>query len=266
MCLYAYGLRVVVESFSQERTIMLQGLYLATQGMTTLMQKQDQISNNLANVNTTGYKQSNLFVESLSRHLVDNEQEPFVNRQIKADGVYTDYSEGQLRKTGNPLDCAIKGSGFFSVMTPDNGVAYTRNGNFSMNADGFLVTANGSRVLGENGYIRFTGKEDIDIREKGQVYQGDEQLDRLRIADFKKPYALIKTGANNFKPEDPAEKLIPSPGFALQQGYLEKSNVDMIRNMVDMIASFRNFEADQKALSAQDQTLDKAVNQVGRVQ
>jgi flagellar basal-body rod protein FlgG len=197
--------------------------------------------------------------------MTDEELNPFVNREIQTDEVYTDYSEGTVRKTDNPLDCAIQGSGFFSVMTPQNGVAYTRNGNFSMDADGFLVTGDGSRVLGKNGYIRFRGNEDIRIHSDGAVYQGQELIDRLKIADFKKPYAMLKQGSNRFIPENPAEKVIASPGFSVKQGYLEQSNVNMIKNMVDMIATFRNFEADQRALSAQDQTLDKAVNQVGRI-
>jgi len=244
---------------------MIQGIHLAVQGMTPLMQKQDQIANNLANINTTGFKQSGLFMKAYQKYLADDQLQPFANREIKADEVYVDYREGPMKQTGAPLDLMIKGSGFFTVMTP-NGVRYTRNGNFSLDEDGFLVTGDGSRVMGTEGYIKFDElKYGIMVNERGDVFHGDENRGRLRIADFQKPYRLSREGNSCFRPMLPDNPEIESAGYAVKQGFLEASNVNVVKNMVEMISAFRTYEADQKALLAQDQTLDKAVNQVGRV-
>ncbi|MBD3319597.1 MAG: flagellar basal-body rod protein FlgF [Chitinivibrionales bacterium] len=245
---------------------MVQGLYLASQGMTALQQKQDQIANNLANINTTGFKQSGLFTKAYQKYLADDQLRPFANREVKADEVYVDYSEGKLIKTGDPFDCAIKGSGFFTIMTPA-GITYTRNGNFSVNRDGLLVTGDGSKVMGKNGYIRIDKElPAMRVTGQGEILQGNESKGTLRIADFKKPYRLIRQGKSGFVPQMPDNPVIESPGFLVQQGVLEGSNVNAIQNMARMIASFRNFEADQRAAHAQDETLGKAVNEVGRVQ
>ncbi|MBD3421724.1 MAG: flagellar basal-body rod protein FlgF [Chitinivibrionales bacterium] len=243
---------------------MIQGIYLATQGMTTLMQKQDQIANNLANVNTTGYKQSHLFAQTYNKFVKNDQREPFVNRQIKADQVAVDYSEGSLKKTGNPLDFAIKGSGFYTVMTP-HGMGFSRNGNFAMDAQGYLITKEGYKVMSTEGFINLEHNKDVRVTSDGYVMQGDERKARLRITDFRKPYRLLRQGNSIYRPQMPDNPAIASPGFAVKQGYLESSNVNLIRNMTEMIAAFRNFEADQKALHAQNETLDKAVNQVGRL-
>ena len=256
-----------IDSYARnERTLMIQGIYMASQGLTMLTQKQDQIANNLANVNTTGFKESGLFAKAFNKYLANDHQQPFANREIKADEVYVDYSEGPMRSTGNPLDVMIKGSGFFAAMTP-SGVGYTRNGNFSINAEGFLVTSDGYKVMSREGYVRLDkDSPQVSFTDKGEVMQGDETKGILRIVDFEKPYKLQRIGSSCFIPVSSEEsKIMQSPGFAVKQGYLEASNVNIIRNMVEMISAYRNMEADQKALTAQDDTLEKAVNSVGRL-
>lgn len=244
---------------------MIQGIYTASMGMTPLLQKQDQIANNLSNVNTTGFKQSGLFVKSFQKYLADDQLQPFVNCEIKADEVYIDYSEGAMKQTKNPLDLCIKGSGFFSVMTGDDGVQYTRNGNFSLNSEGFLVTSDGSKVLGTEGYIRVERNIPVTVSDRGEVLQDNMSIGFLKVVDFDKPYKMQRCGEGRFRPLLPENPERQSKGFVVRQGYLESSNVDMIKNMVQMIAASRNFEAEQKALHAQDETLDQAVNQVGKV-
>ncbi|MBN1130586.1 MAG: flagellar hook-basal body protein [Chitinispirillaceae bacterium] len=233
-------------------------------GMMPLLDKQDQIANNLANINSTGYKQSGLFLKSYQKYLANDLQQPNVNREIKADEVYIDYSEGAPRQTNGPLDVFIKGSGFLTVMTPE-GVQYTRNGNLSLDAEGFLVTSDGSKVMSKDGYISVEREYPIHINEKGELSQRGQIKAILKIVDFDKPYKLLRCGEGRFKPEQPVESERVSAGYVIKQGYLESSNVNVISNMVQMIAAYRNFEADQRALHAQDQTLDKAVNTVGRL-
>jgi flagellar basal-body rod protein FlgF len=243
---------------------MIQGIYTAAMGMTPLMQKQDQLANNLANINTTGFKQSGLFLKTYQKFLANDQQQPFVNQDIKADEVYIDYSQGTYKQTAQPLDVSIQGSGFFSVMTGD-GVQYTRNGNFSISTDGLLVTSDGSKVMGTDGFIRVDTDKLVSISSKGEVLQGNESKGVLKVVDFEKPYKMLRCGESRMRPELPDSKEVQSAGFVVKPGYLETSNVDIVRNMVQMISAYRNFEADQKALQAQDDTLDKAVNQVGRL-
>lgn len=243
---------------------MIQGIYTASMGMTPLMQKQDQIANNLANVNTTGFKQSNLFTKTYQKYLANDQHQPFANQEIKTDEVYIDYAEGPMKQTSSPLDFAVHGSGFFTVMTAD-GVQYTRNGNFSLNTEGLLVTSDGYRVMGNDGFIRVDRDLPVNVSDKGEITQGGQTKGFLKIVDFKKPYQMVRTGDSMIRPLLPENPEIPSDGFAIQQGYLEGSNVSIIKNMVAMISAYRNFESDQKALHAQDETLEKAVNQVGKI-
>jgi len=243
---------------------MIQGLYTATMGMMPMMDKQDQIANNLANVNTTGFKQSNLFTKTYQKYLANDQKQPFADLQIKTDEVYVDYSEGPMKQTKSQLDFAIHGSGFFTVMTAD-GVQYTRNGNFSVNTDGLLVTSDGSRVMTNDGYLRLDQNLPVTVTDKGEVTQEGQTRGFLKIVDFDKPYKMLRTGESRMRPSDPEAKERASAGYSVNQGYLEGSNVSLIKNMVEMISANRTFEADQKALRAQDETLEKAVNQVGRV-
>jgi|WetSurMetagenome_2_1015567.scaffolds.fasta_scaffold324336_1 flagellar basal-body rod protein FlgF len=244
---------------------MIQGIYLASQAMTPLMDKQDQIAHNLANTQTTGFKQSGLFMKTFQKFLSDDENRPFAQNEVKPDEVYIDYREGPMVKTDSDLDVCIKGSGFLTVMTA-SGIQYTRNGNLSLNAEGLMITSDGSRVMGKDGFIKIDQeKGPVSISEQGDVIQQNEIRDRLRIADFKKPYRLTREGNGFFKPLGPDNPVVSSQGYAIEQGFLEGSNVNAISNMVSMISAYRNFEADSKALQAQDETLDKAVNQVGRL-
>ena len=244
---------------------MIQGIYTASMGMSPLLDKQDQIANNLANINTTGFKQSGLFLKAYEKYLANDLRQPFANREIKADEVYIDYSEGAMRQTKQPLDFCIKGSGFFTAMTAE-GVRYTRNGNFSLDAEGLLITNDGSKVMSKDGgYIRLEKDQPVTMNDQGEVFQGPDSKGFLKITDFQKPYSLLRCGNSMFRPQLPDSPEVNSTGFQINQGYLEYSNVDIIRNMVQMISTYRNFEADQKAVQAQDETLEKSVNMVGKL-
>ncbi|MDR0331679.1 MAG: flagellar basal-body rod protein FlgF [Chitinispirillales bacterium] len=243
---------------------MIQGIYTASTGMTALAQKQEQIANNLANLNTTGFKQSGLFSTAYQNLVKDDNDRVFANRDIKVDEVYVDYSEGSMRHTGGDLDLCIKGTGFFKIIA-DEGVRYTRNGNFSVDANGILVTDDGAKVMGTEGFIRVEPNEKVTFTEMGEVIQGGYSKGFVKVVDFQKPYEMRRCGNSRFAPVNVEAVELQSQGFLVRQGYVESSNVDMIRNMVQMISAYRNYESSQKALHAQDDTLDKAVNQVGQV-
>jgi flagellar basal-body rod protein FlgG len=119
--------------------------------------------------------------------------------------------------------------------------------------------------MGKNGFVKVDPQERLSITNNGEVLQKNEIQGEMKITDFKKPYRLVREGDNNFKPLYPDNPGIESQGYVIKQGYLEGSNVSSIQNMVQMISSYRNLEIDQRAIQAQEQTLDKAINSVGRV-
>jgi len=244
---------------------MLGSIKHATQGMILQMHKQDQIANNLANVNTVGFKGSSLFAEEVEKYMNNPNHEVLPERILKVDETFIDYSEGVPMQTGNPFDLMIKGSGFFTIMT-DTGIRYTRDGSFQPDSDGFLVDSNGGRVFGEDGFIRIDQTKGlVTVLDDGKVMQDGREIDTLRISDFKKPYRMTRMGNNYFRPLQPDNPVLYSGGYIIKQGYLESSNVDTIKTMVEMISAHRSYDALSKAIQSEDSTLDKTVNQVGRM-
>lgn len=264
---------------------MISGLYTAASGLIAQEQQQDVIANNLANVNTNGYKKDTaLYVPfpTVFLNRINDEKNPIPGGswmdamtpigmtgrgvQLRVDGIVPKLTEeGSYIQTDNSLDLAIKGNGMFVVMTPQ-GLRYTRDGNFSLASDGTIVTQSGFPVMGERGEINVDGK-DVHVDANGKVYVDKTEIDTLRVAIFTKEDALRKQGDNlfyllggNALPEDDM-----SGEITIKQGYVESSNVNVVREMVDMITSYRAYEASQKAVQAQDTTLAKAVNDVGQI-
>jgi flagellar basal-body rod protein FlgF len=262
---------------------MISGLYTAASGLIAQTEQQDVIANNLANVNTNGYKKDTaLFVPfpTVFLNRINDEKVPIPGGwadamvpigmtgrgvQLRVDGVVPKLTEeGSYNHTGNPLDLAIKGNGMFVVMSPQ-GLRYTRDGSFSLNSDGMLVTQNGYPVMGQRGQINVDGS-DVRVDDNGKIYVDKAEIDTFRIANFTQADPLRKQGDNMFYmlsgsqlPEDDDESV------KVKQGYIETSNVNPVREMVDMITAYRAYEASSKAVQAQDTTLDKAVNDVGTI-
>ena len=177
------------------------------------------------------------------------------------DKIYTDYTEGSLDSTGRDLDIAIQGDGFFAVETP-NGEAYTRNGALTVSPQGVLVNADNYPILTDSGPLTVTGQS-VSIGAGGQVSVDGQNVGTLRVVDFEKPYDLRKVnGTLYIAPKGITPN--PATNVAVRQGYLEKSNVDVLREMVDMIDSYRAFEMGQKMIQIQDESLGKAVNDLGK--
>lgn len=239
---------------------MLKGLFIARAGMLPRQYQLDVIANNLANMNTVGYKKDKLFY----RRLVDA-MEPAKNDpdQINRIDEITDFSTGNIRQTGNPLDLAIVGDGFFMIQTPDGDV-FTRNGNFTLDPNGRLVTQDGYAVMGSGGEIQLAGN-DFRITEDGKIMVNDEVVDSLRIVKFEDTTLLKKIGSSYFMDEDEAGMVDVSPDqIQVRQGFLEGSNVSGIEEMTQMINLYRQFELGEKTITTQDRTLDKLINEAGR--
>jgi len=241
----------------------------------------EALANNLANVNVNGFKQILTSVRQTSlaggddriangTPLADDTrarmrdpleywpvQAPIVLRHI------TDVRPGVLRETGRSTDVAIAGEGFFVVAT-EAGEFYTRDGSFRRDAEGRLVNASGQPVLGESGPIRFQGRE-LVIGEDGTVQVDGAPAGRLRIVTFDDPTRLSHRGANLMEaPQDMEATVLPRERVRVQQGQLESSNVNPIDTLVDMIAAQRSFEIASRVLMANDELLQKSVNQIPR--
>jgi flagellar basal-body rod protein FlgG len=243
---------------------MIRGLYKAAQGMLYEQLRLDIIANNLANANSIGYKEDkvgfNLALPSdyvppprvtLASKPLQNACEMPLAVLVK---YHTDLSEGNIRETGNPLDFAIRGSGFFAVQTP-NGVRYTRNGRFTLNSNGEIVTRGGYKVLGQNGPITLPQGSQIRVDTDGTIQIDGQVIDRFLIVDFPPTSGLSKEGGGLFVASPNIQPL--PPNVQVLQGYVEDSNVDIIKEMVRMIEALRNYESYQKTIQAVDSTVQR---------
>ncbi|SDY66867.1 flagellar basal-body rod protein FlgG [Proteiniborus ethanoligenes] len=182
---------------------------------------------------------------------------------VRLDKVGIDYTEGTLIETGNKLDLALKGDGFFSIETPE-GIRYTRDGSFTLNSNGELVTKEGYAVLGQYGPIVLSHNS-FDINENGDIIVEGQVENSLVIVSFDNKEYLRKQGNNLYavlENVDPGETEFVGQVLS---GYLEASNVDTIKEMVSMITAYRSYESSQKVIKTQDELLEKIVNELGRV-
>ena len=227
---------------------MERGLYIAASGMLAEQVRQDQIANDLANAATPGYKADRTSQAGFGELLLANSATGATvgpqGTAVQVSAVETDFTPKPAKDTGEPLDFAIVGEGFFAVQTA-NGTRYTRNGQFTADAQGRLVTAQGDPVLGRGGRALTVGAD-------GRV--DPRNLEVVALRNPRKDGDSLVTGA-------PAG----NAGGQVRAGALEASGADATRSMVDMIASLRAFEAGQRVIHTIDETLGKAATQVGSV-
>jgi flagellar basal-body rod protein FlgG len=244
---------------------MNSGMYSALSGNLAAMKRMDIISNNLANINTPGFKKDKMTFEGMLSSVTSPPVVPpstTADPILQKDNIYIDYASGPVTQSGNPLDMAIDGDGFFVVNTPD-GPAYTRQGNFRLSADGTLVTTDGFPVQGQGGAIRISGNR-IEIDSKGVIKVDGTQAGTISMVDFPKPYDLTKIGSALFVPKN-AESVPETAKGELRQAHLEGSNVETITEMVQMIETSRYFDACQRAILSFNDMTSKAVNDLGRL-
>ncbi|HHX51066.1 MAG TPA: hypothetical protein GX711_06475, partial [Clostridia bacterium] len=178
------------------------------------------------------------------------------------DASVTDFSPGVLQHTGGMLDLALQGRGFFTMETP-YGLGYSRNGAFHLDDGGFLVSGEGDYVLGYGGRIQLD-QSNYTIAADGTILVEGEPVERLLLADFPDWERLEKTGQGLFQaPEDLSPR--PAEEVFVKQGYLEQANVDVVKEITDLITTMRIYEMNQKAIQAQDEILGKSVNEVGSI-
>ncbi|HWT93613.1 MAG TPA: flagellar hook-basal body protein [Solirubrobacteraceae bacterium] len=226
---------------------MDRGLYIAASGMIAEQVRQDLLANDLANASTPGYKSDRATQRTFDEVLLSNtktgQQVGSLGQGVAIDRQATDFTPTNTKQTDEPLDFAIRGDGFFAVQGED-GVRYTRNGRFTTDATGTLITQTGERVLGRNGQ---------PLRADGQGRVDPAQVGAFALANPAKAGEGLYTGQQG--------AAVATTNVV--SGQLETSGADPSRSMVDMIASMRAFEANQRVIRTIDETLDKAVNQVG---
>lgn len=250
---------------------MIRGLYSAATGMVAGLLKQQTVATNLANIGTYGYKQSTALYQSFPGLLIarlgdSSSAEPEAMLGSLGGGVNLeppniDMTQGAPEETNNALDLAINGDAFFVVQTPQ-GIRYTRDGRFSVDAGNRLVTGSGYLVLGQGGPVTLASQSPT-ISETGQISVDGVAVDNLRLARFANPAALTKTDDNLFIGGG-AQAVAPG-SVQVAQGYLETSNVNPASTMTEMLSVLRAYEMCQKMVQLQDETLSKAINEVGRI-
>ena len=251
---------------------MLRGMYTAATGMLVQRKKMDVITNNIANLETTGFKASQLISRSFKDLLIARINDPSIvgvsqiigsqNNGIQVDQIFTDFTQGALEQTDRSGDLAIAGEGYFAISTP-KGERYTRDGTFYVNSEGYLTTADGNYVQGTNGRIH-VGASDFQVDEQGNITVKNVSVGKLKIVTFDDSAGLRSEGGNLYYNYN-AKVVTPTTPSTVKQGYLEASNVDITKEMVDMISVSRTYETNQKILKMLDESLGKAVNEVGRI-
>jgi flagellar basal-body rod protein FlgF len=254
---------------------MLRGLYTAAAGMLAATTSTDTLASNLANVNTVGFKADKLNFQNFPQMLINkmsNQEQNQIGSIMTGSKVYqsfVNFAPGSIHETGNTFDVALHGDGFFTVKSPTDGKTYyTRAGNFTVDAQGFLTTVNGDYVQGKLGNIQLNLDDaPFAINQQGMITGKNRQIDQLAVAQFTNNQTLAKVSDNLYQ-ATPASKLLQGStagqNFKIQQGGLEDSNVNPVAELVNNIQGMRLYEALQKNIHMQNDALGKAVNEVGR--
>lgn len=266
---------------------MVKGLYTAWTGMVNEQNRMDVLSNNLANSSTVGYKKQGAtaqdFADQLAIKIKDHSEADMprtlgvINQGTKIGETYTDYSEGAFEVTDQESNLAIEGDGFFAIAFTDrNGntsVKYTRNGEFTVDQNGYLVTNDGNHVLTRNGalnsdpgqgnWVRIDPLSSFSIDVNRNIIQNDVTVSSIGLVDFADRNYLSRYGENAYDLVDGGT--VQNATGTIRQGTLEASNVNVVDEMVNLIAIQRAYESNQKVIQSEDETLQMAVSQVGSV-
>lgn len=258
---------------------MVKGLYTAYTGLMNEQNRMDIMTNNLANASTVGFKKEGSTSQSFNDLLTLKIKDSSVGMQnvqrigtmspgVKIGENYTDYSQGSFRETGNTYDLALSGNGFFAIeftnKAGETSTKYTRAGQFALNKDGYLVTKDGDYVLDtQSRRIQLNTLIDASIKTDGTIEQNGRNVAKIQIADFENYDYLKKYGETYYEPLEGARMI--AADATVQSGYLEMANVQIVSEMVNLISITRAYESNQKIVQTYDDTLDVAVNQLGRI-
>jgi flagellar basal-body rod protein FlgG len=246
--------------------LLVRGLYTAASGALVAQSQADNIANNLANVNTSGFKRTLLQVQSAPEMRIymrpGNTYVGALGTGAQVLDTPAVFEQGALESTGNTLDLAIQGNGFFTLQTAQ-GIRYTRDGQFARDPQGYLVTMDGDRVLAQSGRPVQLQAGAVQISGNGDIRQNGQVVDTLRIVGFGNLQAVRPEGDNRFIDTGAGRPALDAAS-TVHQGFLERSNANVVRSMVDLISAQRWFEANQKVIQTQDTANGYAIANVGR--
>lgn len=265
------------------------GIDIAAKGMMSLIDLQDSTANNIANVNTAGYKKEGLSFRNVYNALIEEPLER--NNPKNHDGrlvgeismgsvthkLVHEFTQGTLSRTDNPLDLGIEGDGFFKLRTPDGSITYTRNGSFCINSANFLTDMQGNQVLDETNQpirinlteLNLASEKSLTINEDGTIVanrkENAQALQKIGIFDFANKDDMMSVGTSMFIPKDPTTNPeLRAQKFSIQQGAIELSNANIINEMINSIKVSRNYETLSTFMKEKSGQLSQAIN-LGRV-
>ena len=249
---------------------MIQGLYAAANGMLTAEDRQAVVANNIANVSTPGFKRQFAVQKGYYAAYFENERGPHRLNMEEAPGggvklieTFTDFSNGIITTTGRALDLALVGPGFMTVDTP-NGVRYTRSGQFAVGPEGALMTPHGYAVMSTDGETINVDGADIQINRNGVVVVDGENRGQIEVVEFEDPHMLVRAGYSLYFADEAAlERSGPAALTVVNSGAIERSNVDLPTEILNMMLALRAYAANQNVIHAMDETVSRMIDQVG---
>ena len=242
---------------------MSSGKYSAISGAMGRMEKLNSISEQLAALKTPGYKKGiTTFAARLGE--ANSGMASKATNYTRLTSPEVDFSMGPIEYSGDPLDVAINGEGFFKIKLPDDSFGYARKGNFQLNGDGQLIDTNGYPVLGQDGKEIILPDPDVEIMTDGTIWNGEQEVGKVGIFKFADTSVLRKQGGEVFVPQDDSQPVL-EPNPVLLQKNLEGANVNMMKTMAEMTSNLRAFEATQKALKIYSD-MDSKASDIGQIQ
>jgi flagellar basal-body rod protein FlgG len=244
-------------------------LYAAASGIASMEERHAIIANNIANASTTGFRRQEPVQKGFYAMFSDTLRRPAVFNQYKTPGggaalseTFTDMRPGPITTTDNPLNIALSGPGFLSVDTPD-GRAFTRTGNFVIDADGQLATPEGQKVLSAGGAPITVGEGVMSVTTDGTVLVNGLPVDQLEVTEFEDPHMLNREGESLFRADDAAlARSAPAESTTVVHKALEAANVNLPQEMIAMTLGLRAYGANQKVVNAIDETVQRLIEQV----
>jgi flagellar basal-body rod protein FlgF len=239
-------------------------LYQAASAMSANARWQDVVSQNLASASVPGFKKQDLSFAAVQAGLLKTPNGSTPLTLPRAEST-TNFQQGEARYTGVNTDVAIDGEGFFEVQLASGSTAYTRDGEFQVNAQGQLVTKQGCLVMGDRGPIQLdhNNASALSISATGEVTQGSESRGRLKVVTFNDPHLLRPTTGGSFLADNPNLQPSPMAQPSLRQGFVESANTSSVLEMANLIRVMRGFEANQHIVQVQDERMGRVISELG---
>ncbi|HTR42086.1 MAG TPA: flagellar hook-basal body protein [Pseudomonadales bacterium] len=240
-------------------------LYQAAAAMNATAQWQEMVAENLTAAPISGGRKHEISFADVQAGMNPSSSGAQVSNFIPTAHIATDFEQGELHASSNPMDFALEGPGFFTVKLPNGQKAFTRGGEFELNAKGQLVTTRGYPVLGNGAPLQFNpnSTDPVTISASGDVSQGQHHVGKLDLVEFDHPEFLTTLGADSFRSDNPLAKMTTATNTRVRQGFLEAANSSPTTEMSGMVTAMRMFEANQKVMQMQSDRMNRTITELG---